>query len=281
MNVLSLFDGISCGQLALKRANISYDTYYASEINKHAIQVTQHHFPKTVQLGDVTKVNPTGEYHLLLAGSPCQGFSSGGKGLNFDDPRSKLFFEFVRVLREVRPKWFILENVKMEKKWADVITSYVGLEPITINSNLVSAQNRTRMYWTNIPTSQPEDKRIGFDSIVEDGWFPGAMRGRYIDPETGKRKDYGGKTIQYVFSRYDNKSNALTTVCKDNIATPNLYPRVPIKEVEYRFLSPLEYERLQTVPEGYTELIPKTHRLTALGNGWTVDVIAHILSGIK
>lgn len=278
MRILSLFDGISCGQLALKRANISYNKYCASEINKHAIQVTQHNFPNTIQLGDITKLHNLGEFDLIMGGSPCQGFSFGGKELNFNDPRSRLFFEFVRLLREVKPKYYLLENVKMQKVFQDVISEHMGVEPITINSNLVSAQNRTRIYWTNIPVEQPANQHIGFDSIVEDGWFPGAMRGRYIDQQS---ESYGGKTIQYVFSRYDNKSNALTTVCKDNIATPILYPRIPVKEVEYRWFSPVEYERLQTVPEGYTEMIPKTHRLSALGNGWTVDVIAHILRGIR
>lgn len=187
INVLSLFDGMSCGQLALQRAGIAYDKYFASEIDKYAIKVTQHNFPNTIQLGDVTQVSGDGlpKIDLLIGGSPCQGFSIAGKQLNFDDPRSKLFFEFVRLLKECKPKYFLLENVKMKKEYQDVITDNLGVEPIEINSNLVSAQNRRRLYWTNIPgVTIPEDKGIllkdivheneGIDTVLREGyaeWF--------------------------------------------------------------------------------------------------------------
>ena len=157
MNVLSLFDGMSCGQLALKRANISVDNYYASEIDKYAIEIARKNFQNTVHLGDVQDIlkfwkhNKFPKIDLLMGGSPCQGFSFAGKQLNFSDPRSKLFFEFVRIMKEVKPKYFLLENVAMKKESQDVITSYMGVEPIMINSSLFSAQNRKRLYWTNIP----------------------------------------------------------------------------------------------------------------------------------
>jgi DNA-cytosine methyltransferase len=152
MNVLSLFDGMSCGQIALKKLGIQVDNYFASEIDKHAIAVTMHNFPNTIQLGDVTKVfaKDLPKIDLLIGGSPCQGFSFAGKQLNFDDPRSKLFFEFVRLLEETKPKYFLLENVLMKKEYEQIITDHLGVEPIFINSALVSAQNRKRLYWTNI-----------------------------------------------------------------------------------------------------------------------------------
>src|SRR5574344_2500072 len=140
-NILSLFDGMSCGQIALNRAGIEYDNYFASEIDKYAIKVTQHNYPNTIQIGDVTQVKGADlpKIDLLLGGSPCQGFSNAGKQLNFNDPRSKLFFEYVRLLRECNPKYFLLENVKMKKEFQDVITEHLGVEPIKINSALVSA----------------------------------------------------------------------------------------------------------------------------------------------
>lgn len=170
MNVLSLFDGMSCGQIALKKLDIQVDNYFASEIDKYAIKVTMHNFPNTIQIGDVTKVKAENlpKIDLLIGGSPCQGFSFAGKGLNFEDPRSKLFFEFVRLLKECNPEYFFLENVKMKKEYQDVISSYLGVEPILINSALVSAQNRKRLYWTNIPNiKQPEDKNILLKDILE------------------------------------------------------------------------------------------------------------------
>lgn len=171
-NVLSLFDGLSCGQIALNRVGIEYGNYFASEIDKYAIQVTQTNYPNTIQLGDVTKVKASDlpKIDLLIGGSPCQGFSFAGKGLNFEDPRSKLFFEFVRLKNETQPKYFLLENVVMKKEHEKVISEFLGVEPILINSNLVSAQNRKRLYWTNIPgLKQPVDKEIGWGEIREHG----------------------------------------------------------------------------------------------------------------
>jgi predicted phage terminase large subunit-like protein len=172
MNVLSLFDGMSCGQIALKKAGITVDNYYASEIDKYAIQIAKKNFPDMIHIGDVTKVigSELPKIDLLIGGSPCQGFSFAGKQLNFDDPRSALFFEFVRLLKECKPKYFLLENVRMKQEFQDVISEHLGVQPIKINSSLVSAQNRVRLYWTNIPNVvQPDDKEIVLKDILETG----------------------------------------------------------------------------------------------------------------
>ncbi len=148
--MLSCFDGISAGQLALQRAGIKVDNYYASEIDKYAITITQKNFPNTIQLGDINNWKNWNlpKIDLIIGGSPCQGFSNAGKGLNFDDPRSKLFFVFVDILKYFNPEYFLLENVKMKKEWEAILTEYVGVNPILINSALVSAQSRKRLYWT-------------------------------------------------------------------------------------------------------------------------------------
>ena len=170
MRILSLFDGMSCGQIAINRLEIKDYTYYASEIDKYAIQITQKNFPNTIQVGDVTKLKSIDfkNIDLMLAGSPCQGFSFAGKQLAFDDPRSQLFFEFVRLLNELKPKYFLLENVRMKKEYLDIITEYLGVEPVLINSSLLSAQNRQRYYWTNIPFNKNMvDKGIILKDILE------------------------------------------------------------------------------------------------------------------
>lgn len=148
MNVLSLFDGMSCGHIALDKAGIKVNNYFASEIDKHAIKVTQTNYPNTIQLGSVTDwcFWDLPKIDIILAGSPCQGFSNAGKMLAFDDPRSKLFFEFVNILKAFKPKYFLLENVRMKKEWQDIVTKYVGVEPVAINSDLLSAQRRYRLY---------------------------------------------------------------------------------------------------------------------------------------
>ena len=173
MNVLSLFDGMSCGQIALERAGIPVTAYYASEIDKYAIKVTQANYPDTIQLGSITEQAgwDLPNIDLVIGGSPCQGFSFAGKQMNFDDPRSKLFFDFVEALHRFQPKYFLLENVKMKKEYQDVITKMLGgIEPIEINAALVSAQNRKRLYWTNIPgIEQPEDRGILLKDIIESG----------------------------------------------------------------------------------------------------------------
>lgn len=302
MNVLSVFDGLSCGQIALNRVGIKYDKYFASEVDKHAIKVTQHNYPNTIQLGDVTKVKGPDlpKIDLLFGGSPCQGFSFAGKQLNFDDPRSKLFFEFVRLKNELQPKYFLLENVVMKQEFQDVITEYLGVEPIKINSNLVSAQTRERLYWTNIPNiNQPEDLGITLNDILEDIGVNGevfdrtklnkaTILGRRLN-EQGKRDDYNknipiSQCLEVRASNRD-KSNCITTVAKDNVLTT-----MPIgrhvdafkKKLPFRYYTIKEYCRLQTVPDDYFDGVASENQIRKMiGNGWTVDVIAHIFKEIK
>jgi DNA-cytosine methyltransferase len=204
MKVLSLFDGMSCGQIALSKLGVKVDKYYASEIDKYAIQITQKNFPDTVQLGDICEIDAKDfkDVDLMLAGSPCQGFSFAGSQLAFDDPRSALFFEFVRLLKEIKPKYFLLENVRMKKEFLEVITEQVSscytasdvddeyvdmfgnvrFEPHFINSSLLSAQSRQRYYWTNIPNiQQPEDKGVVLADVLEDGYDSERDKAHCID----------------------------------------------------------------------------------------------------
>ena len=300
MRVLSLFDGICCGHLALERAGIKIDSYDAYEIEKNAIKATETNFPDVIQHGDVTKEDFTkykGKIDLIIGRSPCQGFSSSGKQLNFNDPRSKLFFEYVRAIKECQPKYFLLENVVMKKEWQDIISSYLGVEPIEINSSLVSAQNRRRLYWTNIPNvTLPEDKNITLEDILEDIEFPNpaAIRGRRLNKATivGRRLDKNGhrkdtdKTTPItqcleVRATNTDKSNCLTTVDKDNVLTPlpiGRHPDAFKNNLPFRYYTTKEMCRLQTVPDDFLNMIPDSAARKALGNGWTVDVIAHIFS---
>ena len=267
INVLSLFDGKSCGQIALDKLGIEVDNYFASEIDKYAIQVTKHNYPNTKHIGDVTKVKGADlpKIDLLIGGSPCQGFSFAGKQLNFDDPRSKLFFEFVRLLEETKPKYFLLENVKMKKEYEQVITDLLGVEPILINSALVSAQNRKRLYWTNIPNiTHPKDKGLFLKDIIEKG------SGKLLTDVTAKRP----RTLRN-FRRLDQKAFCmLATMYK--LSQSN--GMTVIDDNGLRCISPIECERLQNVPDNYTACVSNTQRYKMLGNGWTVDVIAHIFS---
>lgn len=283
MNVLSLFDGISCGQIALQRAGIAVNQYFASEIDKHAIKVTQHNFPSTVQLGSVVDVKAENlpKIDLLLAGSPCQGFSLAGKQLNFEDPRSKLFFEFVRLLRECAPKYFLLENVKMKREYENVISEILGVAPIKINSALVSAQNRERLYWTNIPDiKQPEDKEIVMKDIID-------RESEYVFIEDKKLNNLVFKRNYLQYDTYNKGNNSQSqracfidkkSLCLDTTAPANakIFENDKVRKITRK-----ECERLQTVPEDYTLSITENHAKKALGNGWTVDVIVHILKNIQ
>ena len=385
MNVLSLFDGISCGRVALERAGIKVDTYYASEIDKYAIKITQKNYPDTIQLRDVNDIDFTkftNKIDLLLGGSPCQDLSiakQNRQGLKGE--RSKLFWKYVEALNIVKPKWFIFENVaSMKKTDKDIITKELGVEPIMIDSALVSAQQRKRLYWTNIPgIEQPEDKHIYLQDILESGYTDrlksycidasyfkgtnlkqylekkrrqvvfekpfkvgqfnsggqgdrvyaiegksvtlsangggrGAKTGLYLIPVEYDRKNKIGKELEKAITlmasdwrglnrnqkqnavvccvaqrgrynddgkikqqyepRFDGKTNTLTTVQKDNMIWN-------IEEMYIRKLTPIECERLQTLPDNYTEGISNTQRYKCLGNGWTVDVIVHILKYIN
>jgi len=469
LKVLSLFDGMSCGQLALQRLGIEVDTYYASEIDKYAMQVTQANFPNTIHIGDVCNIKAEDyqDIDLILAGSPCQGFSFAGKQLAFDDPRSALFFEFVRLLKEIKPKYFLLENVKMKQQFQDVITEQVSacypdfeggdlfgsqIKPILINSALLSAQNRQRLYWTNILNiEQPEDKGIVLRDILEDNVEDHYLAGEHLQnnyqggnqlnpnyksqantihdtnkksgvicagthgyangyvetkpkqvgiatdikghdilkrvyspdgksptlntmgggnrepkvaveykamtevrtPEANKirrehkkktGKDWSPREMRQLVERDDDKMNTLTsaltkqhivqekkqlieeerivvdkekrqlliaeatkkgyTVIEDgdcfDINFPNSKTRrgrnmkykcnalttasqnfMRFENLSWRKLTPLECERLQTVPDNYTNHVSNTQRYKMLGNGWTVEVIAHILNNMK
>ena len=303
MNVLSLCDGMSCGQIALEKSGFQVDKYFASEIDKHAIKVAKANYPDMVHLGDVRDVSADDlpQIDLLIGGSPCQGFSFAGKQLNFDDPRSKLFWEYVRLLKELQPKYFLLENVKMKQESMDVITEALGVEPIFINSSLVSAQNRQRYYWTNIPMDKlPDDKGIMLKDILEDG-FVDRDKAHCIDAnyfKGGNLKSYFEKhRRQLVFSdeglchvgdadlkghgynrRVYHPDGKAPSLCA--ASGGNLEPKTFISPDSWRKLTPLECERLQTVPEGYTAHVSNTQRYRMLGNGWTVDVISHILKGM-
>jgi DNA (cytosine-5)-methyltransferase 3A len=397
MNVLSLFDGMSCGQQALERAGIKVDNYFASEIDKYAIQVTMANYPNTKQLGSVVNVDGYSlpKINILIGGSPCQSFSFAGKrkgmatkdeqeiltldhylelkadGFEFEG-QSYLFWEYMRLLNEVKPKYFLLENVMMGEKWEKVLSKAIGVKPIMINSSLVSAQNRQRLYWTNIglepqglfgdletTIQQPKDKRILLKDVLQPdvdlkyylsdkmiSWLDRhalkrdvdvkkldgnqksscltataqakqnlstdyiihnmmprssttgkggsghlsrsdgktycldtgqtnaveivAMRGR--NPDNPKSRVSGLPTVQMLESRTDGKTNCLTTVQKDNLVNRNSL---------IRRLTPVECERLQTVKDNYTNHVSDSQRYKMLGNGWTVDVIAHIFKHLS
>ena len=358
MNVLSLFDGMSCGQIALDQLNIPVENYFAAEIDKFAIKVATANYPDMIQLGDVKDVwvsndintKEKGILHedklhkidLLIGGSPCQGFSFAGKQLNFDDPRSKLFWEYVRLLKALKPKYFLLENVRMKKESMDVITEALGVDPVAINSNLVSAQNRYRLYWTNIPMDGlPEDKGIKLKDILENGitdrekshcldahYFKGGNLKTYFEKHRRQLvfSDDGmchvgdagiSDKYSYINRVYhpDGKGPSLVASTGGHLQpkvlevagmsdtkgwdqerkvydpegiSPTLtgqrasnVPKINNDEKTWRKLTPLECERLQTVPEGYTNHVSNTQRYRMLGNGWTVDVVKHIMKGLK
>ena len=308
-NVLSLFSGCSMDRVALDRAGINVKHHMASEIDKYAIQVARKNHPDIHHIGDVTRCEHLWtEYNypkmdIMIGGSPCQGFSFAGKQLNFDDPRSKLFFEFVKLKNLLKPKYFLLENVRMKKEHQDIISEHLGVEPIAINSRLVSAQNRYRLYWTNIPNvTQPEDKGILLQDILEDGivdrdksycldanYFKGGNLKSYFEKHrrqlvfstdglchVGDADLKGHDSIKRVYHP-QGKAPTLTTM-----GGGHREPKVIVDELTWRKLTPLECERLQTLPDGYTdEGVSNTQRYKMLGNGFTVDVIAHILKGIK
>jgi DNA (cytosine-5)-methyltransferase 3A len=405
INVLSLFDGMSCGRVALERAGVKVGKYFASEIDKYAIKVAQKNYPDTIQLGDVCDIQypETFDGHkidLIIGGSPCQGFSRAGLGLNFDDPRSKLFFEFARLIKECKPKYFLLENVRMKQEHQDVITEILGVEPIAINSNLVSAQNRHRIYWTNIPNDgQPADRGIMLKDILEDDpenyvimsqrftdrnkdagclidkskmkasnlsameYVKNGRQGDYLacdqsgtpkEPDgvllengnqelshnemcqVGDAKEYshynhratkavysaegkaptlltmtGGnrqpKVAMYQTPRGKNKGGVTMRDKSPTISSSswehNNYVESNIREKSkcvrsggrgsydrhewdsvdekhWRKLTPIECERLQTLPDNYTDGVSNSQRYKMLGNGWTVEVISYLFKNI-
>ena len=290
MKVVSMFDGISCGRVALERAGIPVERYVAFEIEPSAIAVSKDNYPSIEHCGDVTTADFTKYkgFDRVIAGSPCQGFSVAGKQLNFEDPRSKLFFEFVRALKEIQPKYFLLENVCMRKEYEDVITSYLGVEPIKIDSKLVSGGLRNRIYWTNIPNvTMPEDRGITFSSIIDSGMVE-LDKAYCLTLRRGNARDYFKKHQSNIV--YEPNPNGKYLVENGEITiifekSPNKSPftfgvKVPDGRYDIRPISRNESERLQTLPDNYTKAITEAKACDCLGNGWTVDVIAHILSGL-
>lgn len=295
LNVLSLFDGMSCGRIALDCVGIKVTNYFASEIDKYAIKVSQHNWDDITHIGDVTKISfaegvlyteagefQVGSIDLVIAGSPCQGFSMAGKQLAFDDERSKLYFVFERILKEIQAEnpevKFLLENVKMKQEYKDVISERLGVSPVAINSNLVSAQNRYRLYWTNIcEITQPQDKGILLKDILQDvvdskysitHFVGGVPRSNYMQFNlNGKGNNSQSQRCYYVTSK---------SSCLDCTAVAKIIDNDVVRK-----LTPEECEKLQTVPVGYTSCVSDSQRYKMLGNGWTVDVVAHIFKGIK
>lgn len=295
-NVFSAFDGMSCGQISLNKEGIKYDNYFASEIDKPSIDVTMDNYPNTKQLGDITKIKGCDlpKIDLFIGGSPCQSFSMAGikngmttlenievttlekylelkeSGVSFKG-ESYLFWEYIRLLRELKPKYFLLENVMMSKKWKKIITNTLGVEPIVLNSSKVSFQSRKRLYWTNIPvdTNMP-DKNIYFyneyskeypDSVV--------LRGKGLNKLERDRAR--------VYSIDDEK---LPTLLKSQEKKPT--DSIVIKHGDiYRYPTREECEKMQTVPVGYTKVAKYNDAVGMLGNGWTIDVIAYIFSFLK
>lgn len=358
MKVLSLFDGISCARVALERANIPVELYYASEIDKYAIQVSQKNWPKNIQLGSVLDIRISDyskgmmykiDIDLLIGGSPCQDLSIAKKDRKgLDGERSGLFWEYVRILREVKPKYFILENVaSMPNEAKDIITRELGVEPVMINASLVSAQNRKRLFWVGkldefgtyqqVHIPQPEDRGIMLKDILEENVDEkyNYSLGNKINTNQGNRvygiqnkavtlKALGGgggaKTGLYCISSTqahatitENKSTPLTAAMGmggghvpmiTNVEPVALRNRGEGKKPEYngtdkansmttvqtdsmvevnqviRKLTPVKCERLQGLPDNYTDGISNTQRYKCLGNAFNVDVVAHILSFI-
>lgn len=355
MNVLSLFDGMSCGQIALNRLGVKIDNYFASEVDKYAMRVTKANYPNTQHIGDVRDVNPKDlpNIDILIGGSPCQSFSFAGKknGMSTTDEieilsldhylelkdqsfefegQSYLFWEYMRLLKAVKPKYFLLENVLMSKKWENVLSKAIRVKPIKINSALVSAQNRNRLYWTNIGLEpvglfgdmeclipQPKDKGIVLkdvlESEVDEKYFLSEKAIEGFVNHTKRMKERGNG-FEFKPTEGDDKSKILTTSVMrpdSNYIVHNRQPRcgdpskggtgplnrndgktycldtgqsnaVEIKGGDsIRRLTPIECERLQSVPDNYTNHVSDTQRYKMLGNGWTVDVITHILGYAK
>lgn len=311
MVILSLFDGISCGKVALDRLENKVSKYYSSEIDKYCLRISKKNHPDIIQLGDICNWESWDieTPDLIIGGSPCQGFSYAGKRLNFYDKRSILFFKFIDILKHYKPRYWLFENVKMKKEWQDIITSQLNVEPVELNSDLVSGQNRKRLYWFNWDIEPLKDKSILSKSILQKS-------------VVYKEKTYYLDKSFYLNSNdkqlHLNKNQLIKTLMKNESILHNLYkgfnesfPRIfntksptirtssgggHIPSVfldwyfendyivlKHRLLTPVECERLQTLPDNYTECegVSNTQRYKMLGNGWTVDVIVHILKHIN
>lgn len=303
MKVLSLFDGISCGQLALERAGVNISKYYASEIDKYAIAITQYNYPNTIQLGDITKIteeqlDALGTIDMVIGGSPCQDLSNykydRGEVTGLNGEKSGLFYHFVRILRYINPRYFLLENVaSMEDKWRDMITEILGVEPVKINSSLVCAAERKRYYWCNIPNiTVPQDTGIMIkDIIIPKSEVPSSYWYNKPFIYNGDDKKVqctlqicGHRNMKEVYN-INGKCNTLLCDGDGGNRMKKVY-----QDGRCRKFMPIEYERMQTLPDNYTlhgtkdgqtVTMSNSRRYTAVGNGWTVDIISHIFSGLK
>lgn len=288
LNVMSCFDGMSCGQIALDQLNMPVGNYFAAEINQNAIKVTMDNYPNTIQLGDITKIKGSDlpQIDLLIGGSPCQGFSISGKKLYLADERSALFFEYLRLLRELKPKYFLLENVRMPDRIADAIDIELGVKRVFIDSRDFTGHIRKRYYWTNIPIGEYPKQDIKLKDIIDHENVYDKPTSFLLDrtvyaPNLSKDgiitinpKQITGKQTWQRGRVYDINGNC-PTICAtlfDLNITDN--------HETYRKLTISECEKLQGVPNGYTKSVTKAHAGEMLGNGWTVDVVQHILSGI-
>ena len=316
LKVLSLFDGISCGMVAFERAGIPVEKYVAYEIDPYAIQISNKNYPQIEHCGDVTKANfaTYKDFDWLIGGSPCQGFSFAGKQLNFDDPRSKLIFEYIRALKEAQPRYFLLENTPMKKEYIDIITELVGVEPIIIDSCLVSAQGRRRIYWigkrnidgtySKVDIPQPKDRGILLEHIVEPDALVDRDKAHAIIASIGRttHREYFKKNqgqmvfiaieLSNIYGGFNEKKPRVHLKKSVTIRASQGGGHIPSLVIEgkakdltletfkkcIRKVTPLECERLQTLPDDYTQGISPTQRYKCIGNGWTVDVIAHILT---
>lgn len=282
MKVLSLCDGMSCCHIALDRAGIPVKEYYAAEIKEIGIRVTKDNYPDTIHIGDVNKISykdgvlytengnyNVGKIDLVAFGSPCQSFSQAMKthmrvGLK-DKERSGLFLECYRILKEVNPKWFLLENVaSMKKEDRDFLSECMGVEPIRINSKLVGPALRDRLYWTNIPNvTQPEDKKITLQSILTSGYTDREKARALLvsdsRPLTDKKR---------MMHRY--RDTGFTTIIWEEKGN----------DASIRYMNQTELERCQNVPEGYTKCLTRNEAANVLGDGWSCDVIAHIFKNL-
>ena len=288
MNVLSLFDGMSCGQIALNRVGINYDNYFASEIDKHAIQITQKNYPNTIQLGDVTQIKAEDlpKIDLLIGGSPCQSFSNAGNGKGFDG-KSGLIYHYFRLLKETKPTYFLLENVKMKKEWQDRISEEMKVKPIEINSKYFVPQNRPRLYWTNIsyesvfPNKSHSIESILEDSVSKEYYLTEAQQSKLNLDFSWKENEIithkGGKHQQDTIYRYDGIIGCLSA---SHHGAARHLTKTYMKDGRIRRLTEIECERLQSVPDNFTMGVSSSKRYEMLGNGWTVDVIAHIFKGL-
>ena len=289
INVLSLFDGISCGQIALERSGISVNNYFASEIDKWAIIITQKNYPETVQLGDITLINNRvlkglPKIDLIIGGSPCQDISNLNKKQDgLQGAKSSLFFHYLRILKWIKKNnnpnvKFLLENVRGKKESKDEISKLLGVESVLINSSLVSGQSRNRLYWTDIreDIQQPNDKGIFLQDVLEkntlDEYVIKDGRLKWINSENGQR--CFKKQLCTLDGNKSGKAQCLTVRSE-----PGWNSNYVTSETgRIRKLTEIEYERLQTIPDNYTLGVPSIKRYMAIGNSWTVDIIVHILS---